>query len=257
MKNLILLLALITTGTVATAQSKWNIGIGTGATTNLSKYDSGNEEANALFENNPYQSHNLTVNFRYKISEKLAFQTGLGFSEIGYSYSIAKDYSLLKPMECNDDDIRTGTFISDIPAMIILNTPVNCSKVRFIFGAGFSIRGVNNSWDNQSAGEIKSYEAANSNDTYITAQSGTQATVAPAAIWMIGVERMLKKGNSLSFAFQGTQGFTTISESTVNYTVANKDYTHTFINRGSLVTFSLAYNFMQFGSRNALKTSVN
>ncbi len=68
---------------------------------------------------------------------------------------------------------------------------------------------------------------------------------------MIGMEKLLRKGNSLSFTFQGNQGLSTISESTVTYTVANKDYTHTFINRGSLVALSLAYNFSPFGTKEA------
>ncbi len=154
-------------------------------------------------------------------------------------------------MICKNNDVKTSSCISSIPELLVLNTATNCSNVRFIFGAGVSVRGVDNSWESVSSGEIKSYEAANITDTYITAQSGTSATISPAATWMIGMERLLKKGNSITFTFQGNQGLNTVSKSTVNYTVANNNYTHTFVNRGSFVNFVLAYNFSPFGTRKA------
>ncbi len=255
MKNYLILLALVLS-TAANAQSKWNMSLGTGAVTNISKFDSGDENANGLFTSNPIQSHNLSLNFRYRICDRLSFQSGLTFAKTGFSYSIAEDYSLLKPM-CNKDDINTTSYISSIPVMLVLNTPPNCNNVRFIFGAGAAVRGVDNSWESESRGEIKSYEAANTADTYITASSQTRSTVSPALTWMIGMEKLLRKGNSLSFTFQGNQGLSTISESTVSYTVANQDYTHTFINRGSFVALSLAYNFSPFGTRKANKILQN
>ncbi len=259
MKNLLILLVLIAITTSVSAQSKWNMSLGTGAVTNISKFNAGDEDANGLFSSNPIQSHNLSLNFRYRICEKLSFQTGLTFAKTGFSYSIAEDYSLLKPF-CKKDDINTSSYISSIPFMLVMNTAPNCSNVRFIFGAGASVRGVDNNWESESSGEIKSYEAANITDTYITATSRTKSTVSPALTWMIGMEKLLRKGNSLSFTFQGNQGLSTISESTVNYTVANKDYTHTFINRGSFVALSLAYNFSPFGTKkanNLMKNTIN
>jgi hypothetical protein len=251
MKKLLSILVLATLTTSLSAQSKWNIGISTGCVTNVAKFDGGDEQANALFSNNPYKSNNIAVNFRYKICDRLSFQSGMGITRIGFSYSIAEDYSLLKPFSCKDD-IHSQTVMTEIPAMLVLNTPVNCNNVRFIFGAGFAVRGIDNSWDNQAQGEIQSYEASNTENTFITSQSRTTTFISPAATWMIGMERVMKRGNTLSFTFRGNQGFTTVMKSNVDYTVNNKDYSHSFINRGSFVTFSLAYNFSPFGSRKAV-----
>ncbi len=245
------ILLLLATGSI-NAQSRWNVGIQTGCVTNLSRFESGNEEANALFSNNPYKSALLGVNFRYKISEKFAFQSGFHFTEFGFDYGMAKNYSLLKP-EKRNSDINTSTCISSIPAMVIMSTPVNCNNVRFIFGAGVSIRGIDTKWKSESEAEITPSEGANAKTTYMTAESKTVNAISPAGTWLIGIEKMLAKGNSFVFSFQGTQGFSTIAESTVHYTASNQDYTHTFINRGSYATMSFAYNFTTFGTRKAAR----
>src|SRR5688572_1538395 len=213
MKNFTLLVVFLTAVTISNAQSNWNIGVATGNVTNISKFDHGDEIANALFDNYPVMSHNVAVNFRYKISEKFSFQTGMSFAEVGFTYAIAKNYSLKdNPFRCGDDGITTTSYMTNFPAMIIMNTPMNCSRIRFIFGAGISVRGVDNSWESVSTGEIPNYEEANSNKTYITAQSGTTTTISPAATWLIGMERVCKKGNSFAFTFQGNQGFNKVSD---------------------------------------------
>jgi hypothetical protein len=61
MKKYLLIAVLASTALTASAQSKWNIGLGTAAVTNISKFESGNEEANALFSSNPVPPHNLAV----------------------------------------------------------------------------------------------------------------------------------------------------------------------------------------------------
>jgi hypothetical protein len=232
------------------------VGIQTGCVTNLSRFDSGNEEANALFSNNPYKSALLGVNFRYKISDKFSFQSGFHFTEFGFSYGMAKNYSLLKP-ESRYSDLASSTCISSIPALVVLNTPVNCNNVRFIFGAGFAIRGIDDKWESDSEAEIPANEGANAKTTYMKAQSKTVNGVSPAATWIIGFEKVLSRGNTMSFTFQGTQGFTTIAESTVSYTAGNQEYSHTFINRGSYATMAFAYNFSSFGTRKANKLLKN
>jgi hypothetical protein len=234
------------------AQSSWNIGISSGCVTNVSKYDNGEETANALFTNNPSKSANLAVNLRKKISEKFSLQTGLNVTQIGFSYALAKDYSLLKPWDRNDD-ISASTGMLSLPVMAVLNTPKNCSNVRFVFGAGVAIRGINNNWNQNSIEKITPDEGGNTLPTEMTSVTKTTSSISPAITWQIGMERMLKKGNSIGVMLYGNQGLTTIAESTVRYTASNKNYEHTFINRGSFVNIALAYNFAIFGTKKLLK----
>jgi len=256
MKKYVLLAAFTSLIFAASAQSRWNIGVHTGCITNISKFESGDEEANALFNNNQYHSFSLGVDFRYRISPKFSLVSGLSFTEFGFSYGMAKDYSLLEP-RMNDEDITASTCITSLPAILVMNTPTNCRNNRFIFGAGFVVRGIDEQWENTNTHEVTAYEASNSKSTMMTSQTNSSSGVSPAATWLIGMEKVLKKGNTLSFTFQGTQGFTTIAESTVNYTASNKNYTHTFINRGSFVSFAFAYNFSPFGTRKANKLLQN
>lgn len=252
MKKYLLSLFILFSVITLNAQSRWNIGVQTGCATNVSKFESGDEEANALFNNNNFKSISLGVIFKYKISPKFSFQSGFTFTEFGFSYGIAKDYSLLKP-RMMEDDIKSSTCISSIPALIVLNTPVNCRNTRFIFGAGFSVRGSDEKWESTGNEEIVASEAANSKNTTMYAETKATSGISAAATWMIGCEKVLKRGNTMSFTFQGNQGLSTIAESTVNYTASDKQYTHTFINRGSYVTFAFAYNFAPFGTRKANK----
>lgn len=252
MKNSLLLLILSVSIGSINAQSKWNLGIQTGCVTNISKFESGNEEANALFTNNHFKSMQLGVIARYQINEKFSIQSGMNFTEFGFSYGMAKNYSLKKPLE-RSSDISSSTCITSLPAMFVLNTPKNCSNVRFIFGLGFALRGIDGEWDNQDQAEIPASEGANSKTTMMIAESRTVNELSGAATWMIGMEKVLRKGNTMSFTFQGNQGFSTIAESTVSYTANDQSYTHTFINRGSYATFAFAYNFSTFGTRKANK----
>ena len=250
MKKYVSFLVLLAMSYTIQAQSKWNVGIQTGCVTNVAKYESGNEEAHALFSNNPYKSAQLGVIFRYKLSSKFSLQSGFNFTEFGFSYGMAKNYSLLKP-EKRYTDLSSSTCISSIPAMFVMNTPVNCNNMRFIFGAGFAVRGIDSEWESDSQEEITASEGANAKTTYMTETSKTVNPVSAAVTWMLGMEKVLPRGNTLSFTFQGNQGLSTIAESTVNYTAGDQNYSHTFINRGSYATFAIAYNFMSFGSRKA------
>jgi len=256
MKKYLLIPAIIILSTLTIqAQSRWGMGIQHGGVTNISRFSSGDEGANALFSNNFTRSLHFAANVRYKISEKFTFQTGISFTEFGFSYGMAKDYSLKKPFERNED-ISATTCISTIPVMVLMNTPVNCNNIRFVFGAGVTLRATDSNWDQTDTKEIAPNESGNTGITYLTAESRTTASISPAITWQIGLEKVLRRGNSISFMYTGNQGLTTIAESEVEYTADNKNYSHTFINRGSFVSFSLAYNFMPFGTRKALKVPV-
>ncbi len=234
------------------AQSKWNIGIHNGCVTNVAKFDGGDEEANALFTSQPTKSLNLSVTARYKISERFAIHSGLNFTEFGFTYALSRDYSLLKPFD-RDETINSSTCITSIPFLAVLNTPANCNNVRFIFGLGFSVRGIDENWSDEQTAEIETDESGSAKVTSLTARSNSINTVSASATWMIGIEKLLRSGNSFTFTYQGNQGFGSIAESQVGYTIDNRQYMHKFRNRGSFVSFSLGYNFMPFGSRKAKK----
>lgn len=252
MRKLIVVIALSAIAVGANAQSRWSVGVQTGCMTNVAKFSSGDEEANALFSNNHFKSAQVGVNFRYSISDRFSFQSGFQFTEIGFSYSMAKDYSLVD-FQRPENDLRSSTCITSIPAMMVMQTPFNCLNSRFIFGLGGSVKFMDNKWDTEKQSEVTAEEGNNTGITYLTHESRTKAGVSPSINWMIGIEKVLLKGNILRFSFQASQGLTTVAESDVNYMASNKNYHHTFINRGSTASFSLGYFFQPIGSRRALK----
>ncbi len=253
-KNLYFLLMLLTFPTVMPAQSRWSIGIQSGLIANVSKFDGGDENADALFSNQPYKTVHLDVSFRYKLSERISFASGFDFSEVGFTYQIEKDYSLMHP-EKRAQEINQSTCITGIPVMALITTPMNCTRTRIIAGAGIVLRGVDSKWESEKNETIvDKTNGRSSNEVYISSYSKSTSFLSSAITWTVGFEKELAKGNMLSLSFRGQQGLNSVAKSTVNYSTIESNYTHTFINRGSSVAFVFSYYFAPFGSRKALNT---
>ncbi len=254
MKKLLLLPIFVLLCATLSAQTRWNMGIGLGGTTNCVQFDSGDEMANALFRANYFSSGSLNISFSYKLNEKFSLQSGMDFTEFGFSYSFLKDYSLKDEWMC-EPDISASTCITSLPLMFVARTPKTCWNMRFVFGAGFAVRFIDEQWDMTESEDVTISESGVSKTTQVLESAHTVNSVSPAFTWMMGMEKVFRRENSIGFYFKGNQGFNTIAESTVDYRVDGKAYTHTFINRGSFVNFSIAYNFAAFGTRKALKAA--
>jgi hypothetical protein len=237
-------------------QSRWNLGIQSGCVTNVSRFVSGDEKANALFSNQFTKTVGLTVTAKYKISEKFALVSGLNFTEYGFTYGLAKDYSLLKPFDRNEE-IRSTTCVTNIPFMATINTPVNCNNIRFVFGLGVSAGFSDENWKDVTSAEVEVNESSGARMTSVVATSNSVESVSGSATWMIGLEKVLKNGSLFTFYYTGNQGFYDLAKSTVEYQIDGNSYSHTFANRGSFVQFSLGYQFMPFGSRKVQKQLKN
>ncbi|MEO8148265.1 MAG: outer membrane beta-barrel protein [Bacteroidia bacterium] len=247
MKNL-LLFALVLFQLNLNAQGRWNVGLQMGVTGNPSKFSSGMEDASALFTNNVYGAGQLAVNFRYRIAERWSFQTGFGFSEFGFEYTLAKDYSLLKS-EDHFAYLRTGTCTSEIPALIIYNSKLNCRNFRFIAGAGFGFTAIDSKWQSETSVPVDQINAENNQPAEMTEHSHSLQSTSANFQWLIGVEKVWSRGNMLSLTFQSRYGFSNIASSTVSYMVENKNYTHTFTNNGTSCGIALCYYFLPMGTR--------
>jgi hypothetical protein len=254
MKKSILIALFLFAVSASFAQSRWNMSVGLGGTTNVVRFDSGDEMANALFRSDHFRSGGLNVGISYKLTDKFSLQSGFDFTEFGFNYTIGKDYSL-KEQWTTEPDISASTCITSIPVMFVMRTPKNCSNIRFVFGAGFAVRGIDEEWDVVHTETVSVTESGVQKSAHIAENSRTVNSLSPAITWMLGLEKVFKKGNSFGFYFRGNQGLNTIAESTVNYAVDGKSYTHTFINRGSFANCSIAYNFSAFGTRKALKAA--
>lgn len=244
----ILLFLLIIFQLNSNAQGRGNIGIQLGISGNPSTFSRGMDDANALFANNPYGAGQLAINFRYRIAEHWSLQTGFGFSEFGFEYTLAKDYKL-----SNSTDhfayLRTGTCISEIPVLAIYNSKLNCHNFRFIAGVGFGFTAIDSKWKSETAVPVDQINAENNQPTEMTEQTRSILSASGNFQFQCGVEKVLTRGNMLSLTFQSRCGFSNIATSTVNYVIQNKNYTHTFTNNGSSFGIALSYYFLPVGTR--------
>ena len=230
------------------AQTGWNIGIQPGPTTNLSLFDKGDEEANALFGNNMFHGGQISLLSKYHFTERKAIETGVILSQFGFSYSLSKNYSLKKAFERNEE-IKTEIGMFTIPAMAVIHTRRNCSNVRFVFGIGAAMQFIENMKDESRYTSTKTDETGNSRTSVLTANTSTTEQVSGSLIWKIGIEKLLKRGGALTFTYTGNQGLNKVAQSDVTYTIDGNEYRHQFINRASFVNVAIGYQFRTFGSK--------
>ena len=251
-KRIYLLALIILTSVYAQAQNRWSVGLQLGVMANHAKYSGGMSDASALFNNNEFGTGQLGIYFRYRITDRLSFQTGYDFSEFGFNYALAKDYNLLNPSE-HYAELQTGTCISRIPAIVIYNSKLNCRNMRFIVGGGFTLTAIDNNWESSSSTRVTAEGVENLVPTDMTQQTHSTTSASSSFTWLIGIEKVFKRGNMLALTFQANYGFTNIAESTVSYTANNENYTHTFSNKGSWAGVGLCYYFLPMGSRKHYK----
>jgi hypothetical protein len=250
MKKIFLILLLITCYSAANSQSRWSIGAEMGAGANISEFSGGMSDANALFTNPVHPIGLIAVYARYKIHERWSFQTGFNFSQIGFTYMLAQDYSLLKPYE-HYGILETGTCISRIPVLIVYNSKLNCRNTRLIIGAGFTLQGIDNNWKSETFNEIKGEEMNNSKVTEMSEETHALSTASGSFAWLIGAEKVFGKGSMLRFTFEGNHGFSPVATSTVRYVANDQNYEHTFTNYASFFSFGVSYFFKPIGSKKA------
>ncbi|MFI5219787.1 MAG: outer membrane beta-barrel protein [Bacteroidia bacterium] len=254
MKKILLIAALIMFSYSVNSQSPWNIGVMLSAGGNISQFSGGMEQANALFTHSVHPVGQLGVYARYRIAPNWSLQSGFDFSQIGFTYLFAKDYSLLNEMDHNEI-MYSATCVSRMPAMIIYNSKLNCRNWRFIAGAGFALNVIDNNWQS-SYNDIIECPTGMSEEqmkNYYSEYKFEEAHATSAAngsfTWLMGFEKVFKRGNMFSFTFQGNAGFTPLAESTVQYFADGTNYHHTFTNYGTYCSFGISYYFLPVGSK--------
>jgi hypothetical protein len=260
MKKILLVAAIITMAQIANSQNRWSIGVMLGAGVNVSELSGGSENANALFSNAPHKTGGLGVYARYKLCDHLSLQSGYDFSEIGFTYLFAKNYSLKKGEKDHFNEMKTSTCISRMPVMMIYSSKLNCRNLRFIAGSGFALNVVDKNWKSEyrtsplecptgmSEEQIRSYISdAKSYEAHSTTGGNASFT------WLFGTEKVFKKGSMLNITLQGNFGFSPLATSTIQYNADGTSYRHTFTNKGSYCSLGFSYFFMPIGSRKLLK----
>lgn len=244
-KILILSLAVISLGT-ANAQSTWSLGIGASSLNNQTRLTGGMTDANARFHSNNHGAGGLGFVARKSLCEHWSFQTGLGFSSIGFDFAIAQNYSLL-----NKDGQYTGISTSvstvNIPASIVYNTKLNCRNWRWFIGGGISTLFVSQGGSNSE--EITTPDVTTTENLKQDFQS--KGTTAINFHLIGGIEKVFKNNSILSFGAIFNGGTSNLATTNVSYDLDGKSYYHTFTNRGNYCGVYCAYYFRPLGSKKA------
>ena len=223
------------------AQSNWSFGVSLTGIGNRSDYVAGMSDANALFNHDKYGNVSLGFVSRYFINNHWSVQSGLKFGQIGFEYSLAKDYSFFK----KDDHFtknNLGIPVVQIPLTVIYAFNPNCKNYRWFIGAGVSI--MNNfNVINKTVNAIPKGADNATNQVYLNQTVTAHTFTTINGQLMGGIEKLLKKGGIIQFGVIANRGFSDIATSTVSYSVDSKTYYHTFKNKGNYAGVVISYYF--------------
>jgi len=245
MKKLILFSALVISSTFVSAQTSWRMGLSLSAVGNHSSFSGGMHEATARFHHNELGTGVFNLSFRRSINPHFSWQTGLQFSNIGFNCAIAEDYSLMnKDKHYTTNELSVSTFA--IPVSLIYHFNPNCSNFRWYVGGGLSL--VTIGTPKTLLKNVSPTDEANINPAtdYLSQTIEVRSNAAINGHFVAGVDKIFKSGRILSLGVVLNGGVSELIRSTVNYSLSNQSYNHTFSNFGNYAGLQLSYYFKPF-----------
>ncbi|MBK9282934.1 MAG: hypothetical protein IPM51_01290 [Sphingobacteriaceae bacterium] len=241
-KTLTVLFALCVLMIQSQEEKTWRIGIQLGSAGNHAKYHSGGVDANARFHQNKWGSGAINIAGRYDANRRWMITAGLGIHSVGFGYAIAENYSLLQK-DKQFTGIKNEFTVLEMPAMIFYKFNPNCKNAKWLIGAGFSENFIGEQTLNASASQAND---GLSNVNYISSTSSTKGGIYWSFRWSVAREKTFKNNSILNASVLFNYGFNQVATSTVDYTIDNQTYSHTFTNNGNFVGLRLTYFFRPF-----------
>lgn len=230
-----------------TSQNNWRWGLGLSSVGNSSMYIGGMQNANARFHQRNFDAGAWSVFFRNEFKERWAFETGLQFSQIGFQYAIAENYSLLnKKGQFTTNKISYSTV--SLPVSLIYRFKPNCKNYRWFVGAGLSLVGIGSVNPQEKNVTATQEGIINVSNDYINQTVHVSSNYAVNGHLLFGIEKQRNSGRMWSLGFVLNGGLTPLMNSTVSYSIDNTSYTHTFSNYGNYAGIRFAYFFKNFKS---------
>lgn len=226
----------------AQEEKTWRLGIQLGSAGNQAKYSGGGSDANARFHQNEFGSGALSIEGRYDFNRKWMLTAGLGIHSIGFGYAIAENYSLLQK-DKHFTGIQSDFAVLEMPAMVFYKFNPNCKNSKWLIGAGFAESMVGDQTINKSGSQAND---GSSNVNYISSTSSTKGGIYWNFRWSVAREKTFKNNSILNASVLFNYGFNQVATSTVNYTIDNQTYSHSFTNNGNFVGLRLTYFFRPF-----------
>ncbi len=202
--------------------------------------------ANGNFHHDDYGTGAFNFVARKTINPHWSFQTGFGFSSVGFNFTITQDYSLLNPDgQYTGNSIECNTVV--LPATIVYNTNLTCRNWRWFIGGGLSFISHSNEKDD----DVEMDVMDNSSIANLTQSYDFNGGFTLNGHLIGGIEKVFRNQSILSFGLIGSLGTSTVGTTSVSYTLDGTDYNHSFTNRGNYFGCYINYYFRPLGSKKA------
>lgn len=230
----------------------WHLGVQYRKLSNKSRFDGGMADANARFKQTSSKGRAFGLIARYDLNKHWMLMTGVGYNSLGFSFKISEDYSFTQRSK-RHTRLNLRFRAVEIPLMVAYKSNPNCGNWRWVMGAGINSMITYNqnqhrssnrsSYNGDYTGNISSQSVI---DSVMEGESITKSGAYIQARFMLGREKVFKKGNMLNVSLLINRGFTEIARAVVNYTIDGNNYSHEFSNKGSYACLSVTYYFRSF-----------
>lgn len=213
----------------------WRWGISAGTYGNKAEFTGGDPIANSRFVMNDFGAGSLNLMARYDVTAHWMGSIGLGFTNYGFEYGIARDYKVASGKR-NVYTQKAEFSALEIPFMLHYKFNTNCKQARWVVGAGFSsyLTGT------KTIALTTNTEATPGIELNAVAKNSGSAAVVR---WSIAREKIFKNGQIFNASLVWNYGLGNLASSTVNYTIDNVNYTHAFVNSGNYFGLKLSWFF--------------
>lgn len=213
----------------------WRWGVSVGTYGNKAEYAGGDPIANSRFVMNDFGAGSLNLVARYDATSHWMGSIGLGFTNYGFEYGIARDYKIASGKR-NVYTQKAEFSALEIPFMLHYKFNTNCKMARWVIGAGFSGY-LTSSKTIQSTTNTEATPGIELQS--ISQNSGSAAVVR----WSIAREKIFKNGHIFNASLVWNYGLGHLATTTVNYTLDNVNYSHNFVNSGNYFGVKLSWFF--------------
>ncbi|MBL7917252.1 MAG: PorT family protein [Bacteroidia bacterium] len=220
----------------------WRWGLQLGLHGNKSYFISGQGGAHARFHHNTHGSGAFDLIGRYDYNKHWMIQSGLGFNSIGFEHAIANFYSF-NQASSRFTKVNSSFGTVEIPLMVSYKFNPNCKNWKWFISGG--VTSVFVGAKTESSTIVNDTDGPTNQSTF-TMDSKTKSGANLHLRFAVGREKLYKSGRILSFSAVWNVGLTQMATSTVNYTLDNQTYNHTFGNNGNFFGFRMAYFFKPF-----------
>ncbi|MBU1720292.1 MAG: hypothetical protein KKA07_14610, partial [Bacteroidetes bacterium] len=208
------------------------------------RFVSGMTTAHARFSADGFSASSFDLTARFDQNDRIMILTGLGFTQTGFDFAIAENYSLLSRYR-EYTTIRSALPEVQIPFLVAWKSRINCRNHRYFIGGGLVMNFMGDTLINEYY--VAGNEVVTADTSYMSANFTAvhQARIDPRII--AGVEKVFRKGGMFSVSLVAHFGTKRLLDATVRYSLDGSSYWHHFASNGTYLGLNFSWYFRPFG----------